>query len=549
MSTRKSLGKYILSVFLASLLAGCSIGLISQTSTPIPTNEDVPVISQAELEEIITEISQKYGVPAMAVAVVTDQGLQQAAAVGVRKWGDPTPVTLDDSWALGSDTKIMTSALASILVDQGKLSWDSTVSDMFPDIADSIDPDFKSVTLLQLLSHRAGLPHDINYDRLDQSAPIQDQRVAAAKMALSQKPNNTPGTVTQYSNIGYIIAGAMIERATGMDWESAMEQYLLSPLGITSARFDGLGTTGMVDQPWGHYQSGPPQVCCNGHAALNNPLVLGPAGTVHCTIQDWAKFITDQLRGARGEPAFLSPQAYTMLLTDYGGYYSLGWALYEGNWAGGDSYGHAGSNGIYYAYVWMVPSLNYAVMVVANAGGSNTGVAGEEAVKKIYERIMVMIPLISEEPIVSDLEYSILWTSLGILYSVLVAVPILRWRIKDPAGTPKSIRRWVKAAAWIAWVNSLLFSILYYVSTLHQPLEIFAAHPGLLLFNLPLMTIGYVYFAYLCLVITILQVIFTILAWKGTQRPLAERIYYSLATLAATGYILLLVNWGLIGAL
>jgi len=63
------------------------------------------------------------------------------------------------------------------------------------------------------------------------------------------------------------------------------------------------------------------------------------------------------------------------------------------------------------------------------------------------------------------------------LFSVLVAVPILLWRLKDPAGTPKSIRRWVKAAAWIAWVNSLLFSILFFVSTLNQPLEIFVEYP------------------------------------------------------------------------
>jgi CubicO group peptidase (beta-lactamase class C family) len=547
MSTRESFGKCIFSAILALLLAGCSTGLRSQPLTPIPTSQDVPVISQAELEEIIAGISQKYGVPAIAVAVVTDRGLQQAAAVGVRKWGDPTPVTLDDSWPIGSDTKIMTSALASILVDQGKLSWDSTVSDMFPDIAASIDPGFKSVTLLQLLSHRAGLPQSRGELVELHSASIQDQRVAAARMALSQEPTNPPGTATQYSNVGYVIAGAMIERATGMDWESAIEQYLFSPLGMASAGFGGLGTIGMVDQPWGHHQSGPPVVCCNGPAAANNPLWAGPAGTVHCTIQDWAKFIADQLRGARGEPAFLSPQAYTKLLTNYGGYYSLGWALYEGNWGGGVTYGHNGSNGIYYASAWMAPNLNYAVMVAANAGGSNTADAVEEAVEEVLKRIMA--PILSEKTIVSNLEYGILWTCLGILYSVLVAVPILLWRIKDPAGTPRNIRRWVKAAAWIAWVNSLLLSILFFVSTLNQPLEIFVEYPILLMFNLPLMTQGYVYFAYVCLVLTIIQAIFTVLGWEGKQRSLAERIYYSLATLAATGYILLLANWGLIAAL
>jgi CubicO group peptidase (beta-lactamase class C family) len=536
-----------LSAILALLLAGCSTGLGSQTSTPVATSEEVPVIRQAELEEIIAGISQKYGVPAMAVAVVTDQGLQQAAAVGVRKWGDPTPVTLEDSWPIGSDTKMMTSALASILVDQGKLSWDSTVSDMFPDIAASIDPDFKSVTLLQLLSHRAGLPHELNEHLLNKSASIQDQRMAVARMELSQKPITPPGTETRYSNIGYVIAGAMIEQATGMDWEEAIEQTLFSPLGMASVGFGGLGTIGMVDQPWGHYQSGPPEVCCNGPAAAINPLAIGPAGTVHCTIQDWAKFIADQLRGARGEPALLSPQAYTKMLTDYGGSYSLGWALYEGSWAGGVAYGHNGSNSIFYASAWMAPNLNYAVLVAANAGDSHTADAVEEAGEQVFTRII--LPILSEKPVVSNVEYGILWICLAILFSVLVAVPILLWRRKDPAGTPKSIRRWVKAAAWIAWVNSLLFSILFVVSTLNQPLEIFVEYPILLMFYLPLRTQVFVYFAYVCLVITIIQAIFTILGWKGKRRSPAERIYYSVATLAATGYVLLLATWGLMAAL
>lgn len=160
-----------------------------------------------------------------------------------------------------------------------------------------------------------------------------------------------------------------------------------------------------------------------------------------------------------------------------------------------------------------------------------------------------MVPILSEESPVSNLEYGVLWTCLGILYSVLVAVPILRWRIKDPAGSPKSTRRWGRAAAWIAWINSIWFFILFYTATLNQPLEIFVEYPVFLVFNLPLRTNVYVYLAYICLGLTIIQAIFTILAWKGKQRPRAERIYYSLANLAAASTILFLANWGLIGAL
>jgi CubicO group peptidase (beta-lactamase class C family) len=533
----------LFAAILTSLLLGCSRTTVSQLNTPTYTGAEVVVLSQSELTEIITETREKFGVPAMAAAVVTDQGLQQVAVVGFRKWKDPAPVTLDELWPLGSDTKIMTSALASILVDQGKLRWDSTVAEMFPEMAASFHPDFKSVTLLQLLSHRAGLPHDIDYDLLDQFVSIQEQRVAAARMALSQKPTEAPGSTYQYSNIGYIIAGAMIERASGVSWEDAMEQYLFSPLGMASAGFGGMDKNGKANPLWGHSRSGPPVVCCNGPEADNLP-VVGPAGMVHSTIQDWAKFIADQLRGARGEPAFLSPQAYNKLLTNYGGYYSLGWALCEGNWAGGVSYGHDGSNSLYWAKAWMAPAMNYAVLVTANAGDENAAAATEEAFEIILWRFMGS--MISANPTISNLEYGFLWTCMCILVSVLVAVPILRWRIIDPAGTPKSLRRWVRAAAWIAWVNSILFTIFFYFAALNQSLEIFVKYPILLVFTLPFRTDFFLYLAYACLALTITQVIFTILAWKGKQRSQVERIYYSLATLGASGYILLLVKWGLI---
>jgi len=83
-----------------------------------------------------------------------------------------------------------------------------------------------------------------------------------------------------------------------------------------------------------------------------------------------------------------------MLLTNYGGDYSLGWALVEGDWAGGVAYWHAGSNGIYYAEAWVVPNLNFAAMVVANAAGRTTFDAAKEAIEKVGE--MIMVPVISE---------------------------------------------------------------------------------------------------------------------------------------------------------
>jgi D-alanyl-D-alanine carboxypeptidase len=67
-------------------------------------------------------------------------------------------MTADDLVHIGSDTKAMTAVLVARLVQQGKLEWDSTIAGVLPSIADSIHPDFRDVTVADLLRHVAGLP-------------------------------------------------------------------------------------------------------------------------------------------------------------------------------------------------------------------------------------------------------------------------------------------------------------------------------------------------------------------------------------------------------
>ncbi|RPI77084.1 MAG: class A beta-lactamase-related serine hydrolase, partial [Desulfobacteraceae bacterium] len=275
------------------------------------------------IAKMLEQVRQKHAVPAMAAAVITSKRLQKIATAGIRKWGTNVSVTQEDLWHLGSDTKIMTSTLAAILIEQGKLKWTSTVSEIFPELVDSFYPDNKQVSLLQLLSHRAGLPANLTYSKLLKYGTVQQQRIEAVKKGLSQKPLSAPGSEYLYSNLGYIIAGAMIERVTGISWEDALKKHIFLPLGMESAGFGGLGTPGQIDQPWGHKSSGKP-FYTNGPLADNLP-ALGPSGAVHCSIQDWGKFIQDQLMGAREEGVLLKPQSYQMLQsTHFGGDYAFG---------------------------------------------------------------------------------------------------------------------------------------------------------------------------------------------------------------------------------
>jgi len=351
---------------------------------PAPFNASYcPAVGHPAVTNLLAPIRGKYQVPAMAAALVTSKGLVTAGVVGTRKRGVEIPATLNDQWHLGSDTKAMTATLVAKLVERGRLKWESTVADVFPDLAPGFHPVARTITVLELLSHRSGLmpnPDLIAYGGADGTK----ERLRLVKETLRKAPPHKPGTHYEYSNLGYAIVGAITERITDKSWEQAMRDELFGPLGMTSVGFGGMGTPGLVDQPWGHYADGQP-VASNG-PAMDNPPVLSPAGRVHCTIQDWAKFITDQLRGDRGEPALLQPVTYQKLHTPpFGGEYGLGWLVVERDWAGGTALNHGGDNTMNCANVWVAPRRDFAVLVCINQSGDTAFRASDEAVGALIE--------------------------------------------------------------------------------------------------------------------------------------------------------------------
>ena len=102
----------------------------------------------------------KYGLPALAAAVVKDGRIIAIGAVGTRVLGTEIPVAVDDRFHIGSDTKAMTATLAAKLIDEGKLSWTSTIGDVLGPIIPGLKPSFAAITLEKLLSHTSGLPTD-----------------------------------------------------------------------------------------------------------------------------------------------------------------------------------------------------------------------------------------------------------------------------------------------------------------------------------------------------------------------------------------------------
>ena len=332
---------------------------------------------------LIEPIRKDHNLPALGAALVTSRGLVSSGVTGVRKAETDVAATINDQWHLGSDTKAMTAVILATLVERGTLTWDTTLAQVFPDLASTFATDFGAITITQLLSHYAGLPGNLDWRALARSsASVPEQRLNALKEAAKSKLSSAPGTKHEYSNLGYTIAGAVAERAGGQPWESLMGEIIFKRLGMTSCGFGGLGTPGTIDQPWPHDQNGAPRPS-NG-PNVDNPAVIGPAGTVHCSIQDWSKFIADQLRGERGDGALLKAETYKALHTPrFGGNYAFGWGVASRQWAGGLVFQHSGSNTMNFCVVWIAPLRDFAVLAVTNQGGPKAQEAADEAVSAL----------------------------------------------------------------------------------------------------------------------------------------------------------------------
>jgi CubicO group peptidase (beta-lactamase class C family) len=93
---------------------------------------------------------------------------------------------------------------------------------------------------------------------------------------------------------------------------------------------------------------------------------------VHCTIEDWAKFVALHLEGENGNASLLKADTWRRLHQPINGLqpqYAFGWIITERDWAGGRTLTHNGTNTLWFSVVWMAPKKDFAVLVACNQGG------------------------------------------------------------------------------------------------------------------------------------------------------------------------------------
>ncbi len=335
-----------------------SVGLLSCLTNAVFAGPD-------DLSPQLKKLLAGSKMPSLAAAAVHNGKLVAAGAAGVRKRGVDVEVTVEDKYHIGSCTKSMTATLAAILVEDGVLKWDTTVADVFRDVP--IHENYRGTTLVQLLSHSGGCPANppmklmVKWQTTNE-LPVK-QRMTLVNEILSKKPAYEAGNGYTYSNAGYGIAGAMMETLTGKPWEEMLSEKLLKPLGMTSAGFRAPGDAKAMDQPWGHNPIPIPPI-----RQADNPAAIGPAGAVHCSIGDWAKYATFHLESKPGQ-IIRKRATFDQLhkLHNKAGKYGLGWIVFEAPGLG-KVLQHGGSNTMWFALIWIVPEKNFAAVATTNSG-------------------------------------------------------------------------------------------------------------------------------------------------------------------------------------
>ncbi len=339
-----------------------------------------------ELEDQLAAICRAHDVPGIIAASIGPEGIIESASSGVRKRGTDDEIAADDQFSLGSNSKSFTATLAAALVDEGAIGWSTTIAEVWPD--QPVHDGFKEVTLEQLLAHTGGLQRDLPLTGPEWSSFFAErykpekERERMCFLLLTRAPAGTVGD-HDYSNLGYVIAAAMLEERGGQPFERLMQDRVFKPLEMTNTEFYSAAKFRRTNDSvlWGHRSdSGDP--IKPGEPGAENPTVYAGCGTIRTTIEDWAKYIAWHMHESAA-PVLTADETIQQLhkgVADRGApgqSYGYGWICFDSRF--GRTLQHAGNNTNQFSLVWLMPDAHRATLVVTNTGQDHAFTACDAA--------------------------------------------------------------------------------------------------------------------------------------------------------------------------
>jgi CubicO group peptidase (beta-lactamase class C family) len=309
-------------------------------------------------------LALRHHVPGAVLGVLRD-GRAETFATGLLNVETGVRATPDALFQIGSITKVYTTVLVLQLVDAGELDLDAPIAAVLPELELAEPHATARVTMRHLLTHTSGIEGD-HFEDAGRGDDVLERYVeSCARLGFS----HPVGATMSYCNTGFIIAGRVVERLTGMTWDAALRKRLLEPLGLPD-------TVTLPEQQLryrvahGHLVEPGEPVRLAPTSLL--PRCTGPAGLICATAADVLAFARMHLDGGAGvlsAASVAAMQAEQVALPDrwtLGSHWGIGWILYD--WDGRRVYGHDGATFGQAAYLRVVPDAGVAI-VLLTAGG------------------------------------------------------------------------------------------------------------------------------------------------------------------------------------
>jgi CubicO group peptidase (beta-lactamase class C family) len=354
----------------------CLVALLAFTCAPAFAQDALPHDLAAKIDKIANDALAKSGVPSASVAVVRDGKLVYAKAYGDARLDPKTPATPAMRYSIGSISKEFTAAAILMLQQQGKLSLDDKVAKFFPELTDA-----DHITLRQILSHTSGYQDYWPQDYL--MPPMRLPTTPARIMdGWAKKPLDfAPGSQWQYSNTGYVIAGAIVQKVTGQTPFAFLQQHVFPTLGITDAYDTNLHALPATDAR-GYSRNALGPLRPSEKEGVN--WMFG-AGELAMTASDLAKWDIAMIGQTLLQPAsWRAMQTEVVLNNGLGSGYGLG--VFVGKLDGHRMISHDGEVMGFTAGNAIFPDDKVAVVVLTNQDAVGTfGVIGKGIAQALFE--------------------------------------------------------------------------------------------------------------------------------------------------------------------
>ena len=359
--------KFLLSIILSVVVIA--------TSKQVVANDDLPsVLFNYDFSEFIDWLenaSAEKQIPGAALAIVSREGIMHLQTWGQKNVAEKEPVTTDSVFRIASMSKTFAGTATSMLVDQNLQSWDTRVTDLFPEMRLGTKTSSRQITLKHLVSHSTGLmPHSYS-NMLDDGVAYERIREKFHQIPTVCSPGECYG----YQNVVFSLIADVVAESTGGSYERFIEEEIFRPLGMLTA---SVGLDSFLQDP----DATAPHRLVRGNwrTTTTNPAYysVAPASGINASIFDMTMWIRANL-GAFPEVLsadFLSELHTPIISTPYGNYFNrwsgLEKAYYATGWRVFDYHGtraihHGGGVRGFRSEMAFVPEANVGMILLFNA--------------------------------------------------------------------------------------------------------------------------------------------------------------------------------------